>query len=125
MFSAASLRRLRSIVRETRSTAAGLALVPVGTVFRRFGRVTRDIERLTGKSIDLCLEGEDVELDKSVVDALYDPLLHLVRNSGDHGLEGPQEVKERVVEGVYDRLVELYVFAFEAQIDALSGESLD
>ncbi|MEL6186294.1 MAG: ATP-binding protein, partial [Myxococcota bacterium] len=85
------LRRLRSIVRETRSTAAGLALVPVGTVFRRFGRVTRDIERLTGKSIDLCLEGEDVELDKSVVDALYDPLLHLVRNSGDHGLEGPQE----------------------------------
>jgi len=61
--------------------------VPVGDVFRRIRRTVRELERSTGKEIDLVLEGEDTEIDKVVADRLYEPLVHVVRNCADHGLE--------------------------------------
>ncbi|MDE7168927.1 MAG: hybrid sensor histidine kinase/response regulator [Mucispirillum sp.] len=64
-------------------------MIAVGKVFNKFPRVVRDIARDTGKEIDLIITGEETELDKSVVEAIGDPLLHMIRNSCDHGVETP------------------------------------
>ncbi|MFP4271968.1 MAG: chemotaxis protein CheA [Halothiobacillaceae bacterium] len=66
---------------------------PVKKVFGRFPRVVRDVARQLGKEVDLVMEGEDTDLDKNLVEALADPLVHLVRNSVDHGIEMP-DVRE-------------------------------
>ena len=68
-------------------------MIPVEAVFMRFPRLVRDLSQKLGKQVDLQLVGKDTELDRTVVDALGDPLVHLVRNSLDHGLEGPEERK--------------------------------
>ena len=64
---------------------------PIKKVFGRFPRVVRDLARKLGKKIDLRMEGEDTELDKNLVDALADPMVHMVRNCCDHGIELPEE----------------------------------
>jgi two-component system, chemotaxis family, sensor kinase CheA len=66
-------------------------MIPVEAVFLRFPRLVRDLSTKFGKHVELELVGKDTELDRTVVDALGDPLVHLIRNSLDHGLEGPQE----------------------------------
>jgi two-component system chemotaxis sensor kinase CheA len=86
-----SAHRLKMVVREMQDAAADLRLVPIGEVFRRMRRMVRELERQTHKKIDLVLEGEETEIDKVVVDRLYEPLVHVVRNSADHGLESPAE----------------------------------
>ena len=68
-----------------------MRLVPVDDVFKRLRRMVREIERQTGKKIDLVIHGADTQIDKLVADRLYDPLLHVLRNSADHGLELPAE----------------------------------
>lgn len=68
-------------------------MVPIGPLFTRFKRVVRDITRLNGKSARLIILGEKTELDKRMIDELGDPLIHLVRNAVDHGIEAP-EVRE-------------------------------
>ncbi|TWU32036.1 chemotaxis protein CheA [Novipirellula artificiosorum] len=65
-------------------------MVPVGPLFNRFKRVVRDLSNERGKRVNLRIRGEKTELDKRMIDALGDPLVHLVRNSIDHGLESPQ-----------------------------------
>ena len=87
----AAVHRLNMIVREVQDAATELRLVPVDDVFRRLRRMVRELERQTGKSIDMVIEGGDTAIDKLVADKLYDPLLHVVRNSADHGLETPEE----------------------------------
>lgn len=77
-----SLRRLDDAVLELR-------VVPVGTLFARLPRVARAVARASGKEVELLLEGQEVAIDRSLVEALADPLLHLVRNAVDHGLEPP------------------------------------
>jgi two-component system chemotaxis sensor kinase CheA len=64
-------------------------MLPVGTVFQRFGRLVRDISKKLGKDVQLVIEGEDTEADKNVIESLADPLIHILRNSLDHGLELP------------------------------------
>ncbi|MFK7872133.1 MAG: chemotaxis protein CheA [Oligoflexales bacterium] len=64
-------------------------MVPIGNAFNKFPRVVRDLARQLGKSIDLVIEGETTELDKTLVEQIGDPLVHLVRNSVDHGIEMP------------------------------------
>jgi two-component system chemotaxis sensor kinase CheA len=66
-------------------------MIPVEAVFLRFPRLVRDLSSRLGKEVDLQLEGQDTELDRTVVDAIGDPLVHLVRNALDHGLEPPEE----------------------------------
>jgi two-component system, chemotaxis family, sensor kinase CheA len=66
-------------------------MIPVEAVFLRFPRLVRDLSTTLGKQVDLQLVGKDTELDRTVVDALGDPLVHLVRNALDHGLEPPEE----------------------------------
>src|SRR3546814_20047809 len=62
---------------------------PVGKVFARFPKLARDVARQLGKQVNVVFEGEDTELDKNLVEALADPLVHMVRNSVDHGIEMP------------------------------------
>jgi len=66
-------------------------MVPIGPLFSRFKRVVRDITRSNGKLIRLVIQGEKTELDKRMIDELGDPLIHMVRNSADHGIELPEE----------------------------------
>ncbi|WP_025321705.1 chemotaxis protein CheA [Deferrisoma camini] len=66
-------------------------LVPIGKVFRKFPRMVRDLARNLGKGLRLEVEGEGTELDKSVVEVIGDPLVHLIRNAADHGVEPPEE----------------------------------
>jgi two-component system chemotaxis sensor kinase CheA len=79
-----SSHALQSMVMQVR-------MIPVEAVFLRFPRLVRDLSTKLGKQVDLQLVGKDTELDRTVVDALGDPLVHLVRNALDHGLEGPEE----------------------------------
>jgi len=65
-------------------------MLPVGTVFQRFGRLVRDISKRLGKEVHLVIEGEDTEADKNVIESLADPLIHILRNSLDHGIETPE-----------------------------------
>ena len=65
-------------------------MLPVGTIFQRFNRLVRDISRKLGKDVQLVIEGEDTEADKNVIESLADPLIHILRNSLDHGLELPE-----------------------------------
>jgi two-component system chemotaxis sensor kinase CheA len=65
-------------------------MLPVGTVFQRFGRLVRDISKRLGKEVQLVIEGEDTEADKNVIESLADPLIHILRNSLDHGIETPE-----------------------------------
>lgn len=64
-------------------------MIAIGKVFNKFPRVVRDIARDTGKEIDLIISGEETELDKQVIESIGDPLLHMIRNSCDHGVETP------------------------------------
>ncbi|MFC4677697.1 chemotaxis protein CheA [Desulfovibrio legallii] len=81
---------------DLQDTIMKVRMVPVSSVFSRFPRLVRDLSRKSGKEVDLVMEGEETELDKSVVEVIGDPLVHLIRNSVDHGIE-PEE--ERVAAG--------------------------
>src|SRR5690606_28475480 len=65
-------------------------MVPIGPLFTRFKRVVRDITRSNQKQVELVIRGEKTELDKRMIDELGDPLIHMVRNSADHGIESPE-----------------------------------
>lgn len=80
---------------ELQSAVLGMRMQPIGRLFQRFPRIVRDLARQLGKDIELVQEGEDTDLDRSLVEALADPLVHLLRNAVDHGLEDPAE-RERV-----------------------------
>ncbi|WP_051534843.1 chemotaxis protein CheA [Deefgea rivuli] len=75
------------LVEQIRDAALTLRMVPIGEVFQRFPRVVREVARDLEKEIDLVITGADTELDKSMVEKLSDPLMHIVRNAMDHGLE--------------------------------------
>ncbi len=77
---------------ELQDTIMKVRMVPVSSVFSRFPRLVRDLSRKSGKEVDLVMEGEETELDKSVVEVINDPLMHLIRNSVDHGIE-PEDVR--------------------------------
>jgi two-component system chemotaxis sensor kinase CheA len=84
-------QRVADLVQATRDGTLALRMVPVGETFSRFQRVVRDISKQLGKEIELVVTGGDTELDKSMVERIGDPLMHLVRNSLDHGIETPAE----------------------------------
>ncbi|MBU6261034.1 MAG: chemotaxis protein CheA, partial [Burkholderiales bacterium] len=84
-------QRVAELVQATRDGTLALRMVPVGETFSRFSRVVRDTSKLLGKEIELSVTGGDTELDKSMVDVIGDPLMHLVRNSLDHGIETPEQ----------------------------------
>ncbi|MFM7519655.1 MAG: chemotaxis protein CheA [Planctomycetota bacterium] len=83
--------QLRGITSDLRRTAMALRMVPIRATFQKMARLVRDLAVQQGKEIQLVLEGEDTELDRTVVDDLSDPLVHMIRNSADHGIEPPEE----------------------------------
>lgn len=88
--------RLSRIITDLHESVLKTRMLPISNIFSRFTRVVRDLSKKLNKIVNLEMEGEETELDKSVIDDLVDPLMHCVRNSMDHGLE---TAKERVKKG--------------------------
>ncbi len=78
---------LELLTHEVQDLASSMRLVPASQLFRRIQRLARELSHQVGKQLEIIVEGEDVEIDKTVVDQLNDPLLHLIRNASDHGIE--------------------------------------
>ena len=88
--------RIDQVTSELQEAIMQTRMQPIGTVFNRFRRVVRDLSGKLGKQCDLSISGEEVELDKTIIEAIADPLTHLVRNAIDHGIEAPEA---RVAQG--------------------------
>lgn len=80
---------LDHVSKEIQASVLGIRMVPVKTVFSKFPRMVRDLSKASGKKIELLMTGEDTEIDKSIIEELGDPMIHLIRNSADHGIEMP------------------------------------
>lgn len=85
------LEQLQQNTRELQESVMRIRMLPISFTFNRFPRMIRDLSVKTGKKVDLILSGEQTELDKTVMEQIGDPLVHLVRNAIDHGIEGPEE----------------------------------
>lgn len=90
-----STRQLKKLTDELQDIVMSIRMVPVASAFTKMSRVVRDMNNKLGKGVELVFEGEDTEADKSVVDILNDPLMHLVRNAVDHGIEEPSVRAEK------------------------------
>jgi len=86
-----NLTQLARVVQEVQKTSMSMRMVAVGTLFRKMNRLIRDLSRKSGKNVELVTIGDDVELDRSIVEELADPMVHMIRNSVDHGLENPAD----------------------------------
>jgi len=84
-------KRLNFVTSELQMQVLKMRMLPVEKVFKKFPRIVRNLARDLGKEVDLIIYGEETELDRSVVDEIGDPLIHLIRNALDHGLETPDE----------------------------------
>ncbi len=92
-----SERQLRKLIGEMQETVMSVRMVPVAGVFHKMNRVIRDMSQKLNKQVRLTIIGEDTEVDKTVVDGIGDPIMHLVRNAMDHGIEN--DVSERIKNG--------------------------
>ncbi len=84
------------LTNELRDTALNIRMLPIGTTFSKFRRLVRDLANELGKEVEMTTEGAETELDKTVIEKLNDPMVHLIRNAIDHGIEMPEE---RVAKG--------------------------
>ncbi len=82
---------IQKLSRQLRDNAFEISLIPLQSELMRFQRLVRDLSKELGKEIDFIIEGGDIELDKNIIEHLTDPLLHIIRNSVDHGIEMPDE----------------------------------
>jgi len=82
---------INRITQEMQDAIMQVRMMPVSFIFQRFSRLVRDISHKLGKEVDLVIEGEETEADKDIIEMLADPLIHIIRNSLDHGLESPDE----------------------------------
>lgn len=90
-------RQLRKLTDELQDIVMSIRMVPLSGAFNKMTRIVRDMKVKLGKEVDLVFEGEDTEVDKSIIDNLNDPLMHMVRNAVDHGIEATPE--ERIAAG--------------------------
>lgn len=86
-----TIEQMDRVTTDLQSVVMKVRMVPVGQVFNRFPRMVRDLAKELNKEINLTIEGEETELDRTVIDEIGDPLVHLIRNSLDHGVEHPDE----------------------------------
>ncbi len=86
-----NVAQVSKIVRDVQETAMAMRMVPIGQTFQKMRRLVRDVSRKAGKQVELTINGEDTELDKNVIQQISDPLVHMVRNAVDHGIEPPAE----------------------------------
>ena len=92
---AAIAEEVERLTAELRDTALNIRMLPIGTTFSKFKRLVRDLSAELGKEIEMVTEGAETELDKTVIERLNDPLVHLIRNSIDHGIENPEIRREK------------------------------
>jgi two-component system chemotaxis sensor kinase CheA len=85
----AAVQQVAGVSQQLQETVMDVRMLPIRHVFERFPRLVRDLARDTGKEIELILEGESTRIDKAIIDEIGEPLVHLVRNSADHGIEPP------------------------------------
>jgi two-component system chemotaxis sensor kinase CheA len=90
-----NIAQMTRITAELQKTAMAMRLVPIGPLFHRMARLVRDLARQFGKSVDMVTEGDEIELDRTIVEELSDPLMHMVRNAMDHGIETPEDRLKR------------------------------
>lgn len=90
-----TVHQMRKVTKEIQDISMGLRMVPVKSTFQKMQRIVRDTSSVLGKSIQLHLVGEDTELDKTVLEKISDPLVHLIRNAVDHGIESKETRLER------------------------------
>jgi two-component system chemotaxis sensor kinase CheA len=83
------------IADELQSSVMSIRMLPIKTVFQKFPRLVRDLARSLGKEVRLVVEGEGIELDKTILEQISDPLVHIIRNAVDHGLELPEERRKQ------------------------------
>ncbi len=88
-----TLSQLNQIASGLQTTAMSMRMVPIKTTFQKMLRLVRDLAKSSGKKVQLEMTGEDTEIDRNVVDELYEPMVHMIRNSVDHGIEIPEERK--------------------------------
>jgi len=86
-----NLGQLNQITSGLQTTAMSMRMVPVKSTFQKMVRLVRDLSKNSGKDVKLKMSGEDTEIDRNVVDELYEPMVHMIRNSVDHGIEMPEE----------------------------------
>ncbi len=91
-----SVAQLGQIVTNMQTIAMSMRMIPIKATFMKMIRLVRDLARKSGKEVNLTMEGEDTEIDRNVVDALYEPMVHMIRNSCDHGIE---QKKDRLEKG--------------------------
>ena len=84
-------RQLKGLTTELQNVVMSIRMLPVSTIFYKMQRIVRDTGKKVGKNVQLVLIGEETEVDKNIIDSLSDPLMHLIRNSIDHGIESPEE----------------------------------
>ena len=87
----AAVHQVAAVSAALQETVMDVRMLPIRHVFERFPRLVRDLARQTGKDIELILEGENTRIDKAIIDEIGEPLVHLIRNSVDHGIETPEE----------------------------------
>lgn len=85
------LSHVARITSDLQRTAMGMRMVPIRQTFQKMIRLVRDLSRKSGKRVGLDMSGEETEIDRNMVEAIYDPMVHMIRNSVDHGVETPQE----------------------------------
>ena len=90
-----SVAHLGQIVTNMQNIAMSMRMIPIKATFMKMIRLVRDLSQKSGKDVTLSMAGEDTEIDRNVVDALYEPMVHMIRNSVDHGIELPQERKAK------------------------------
>jgi len=83
------------IVRELQDLSMSMRMVPLKSTFQKMARIVRDLANKTGKNVRFVTEGEDTEIDRNMVDLISDPLMHMVRNAVDHGIDAPEERMQR------------------------------
>lgn len=86
-----NLNQLNQITSGLQRIAMSMRMVPINSTFQKMVRLVRDLAKNAGKEVGLEMSGEDTEIDRNVVDELYEPMVHMIRNAADHGLESPEE----------------------------------
>ncbi|MCI8276139.1 MAG: chemotaxis protein CheA [Lachnospiraceae bacterium] len=90
-----SARQLRKLTDDLQDIAMSLRMVPISGVFQKMNRIVRDMKQKLNKDVRLIIEGENTEMDKNIVDSIQDPIMHIVRNSMDHGIEETEDERIR------------------------------
>lgn len=115
-----SSQRIDMITSELQEAIMRTRMQPIATILSKFTRVVRDLSQQLGKNVDLMIEGEDVELDKTILESIHDPLTQLVRNCVDHGIETPME-REQAGKGKTGK-IHLKIFHDAGQVNIIISD---